>query len=71
MTVGAYMLGDIPAGIAATSASAATRYGVASASMLRLGPNFNINQAKIFGAALLQAGVDMGYSVAQWRGELY
>lgn len=67
MTIGAYMLGDIPSGIAASSANAATRYGVPGGSMLRLGPNFNISQTSIFGAALLQAGIDMGYSNAQWR----
>ncbi len=72
MTVGAYILADVPAQIAASSASAAARYGVAGGSMLNLGPagssnGFNINQASIFGAALLQAGLDMGYSMAQWR----
>lgn len=72
MTIGAYILTDIPAQIAATSASAAARYGVAGNSMLNLGPSgssngFNISQSSIFGAALLAAGPDMGYSNAQWR----
>lgn len=72
LTVGAYILTDIPAQIAATSANAASRYGVASNSMLNLGPagvsnGFNISQTSIFGAALLRAGIDMGYTAAQWR----
>lgn len=71
MTVGAYALHDIPAQVAASSANAAARYGIAGGSMLNLGAGtsngFNINQASIFGAALLQAGLDMGYTQAQWR----
>jgi hypothetical protein len=72
MTVGAYVLTDNPAGVAGSSASAATRYGVAQGSMLNLGPagksnGFNISQTSAFGAHLLQAGLDMGYTMAQWR----
>jgi hypothetical protein len=72
MTVGAYILTDIPAQIAAASTSAASRYGIDGSKMLNLGPTgasrgFNINEASIFGAALLQAGLDLGYTRAQWR----
>lgn len=71
MTVGAYVLTDIPAQIAATSASAAARYGIDGTKMLNLAngvsKGFNINQSSIFGAALLQAGLDMGYTAANWR----
>jgi len=66
MTAGAYILGDIPSQIAASSATAAARYGI-NQNMLKLGANFNVNADSIFWKVLQQTGMDLGYSASQWR----
>jgi hypothetical protein len=66
MTVGAYILTDIPAQIAASSTNAAARYGINGPQMLNLGPNFNVNSGSIFWKVLEQTGIDLGYTRANW-----
>jgi hypothetical protein len=66
MTVGAYILTDIPAQIAASSPNAAARYGIDGALMKRLGPNFNVNSGSLFWKVLEQTGLDLGYTQASW-----
>jgi hypothetical protein len=65
-TVGAYILTDTPSGIAASSATAAARYGI-DQTMLNLGPNFNVNANSMFWKTLQAAGPDLGYTATTWR----
>ncbi len=65
-TAGAYFQSDIMAGIAATSAAAASRYGIDGATMMKLGPNLNISSASIFGRRIIANGAKLGFTPAAW-----
>lgn len=65
-TAGAYFQSDLMAGIAASSAPAAIRYGIDGATMQKLGPNLNISSASIFGKRIIANGAKMGFTPSAW-----